>query len=198
MIRRLFSKPEEEEQHYKRKHIKKVHKYIKKMSKRGHSSDSIYEALNKAGFPKDFIQLVMKEADLFFAPKPKDIKINRLETKQAKKKTIKEIKRGEIMSKGINQEQARHLLRDVEPEKSFWLNCGPILRNLEGFSGVLENLDDERFGYHVNAEKNDFAKWIEEVVEDKKLAKEILKTKTRASMLKAVRSRISLLKKAAV
>ena len=52
----------------------------------------------------------------------------------------------------------------------------------------------EQFLHHVNRQKNDFAKWISEVVGDAILAQRIRVLKTREAMAKAVQQRINALK----
>lgn len=101
------------------------------------------------------------------------------------------------MAKKINPEQAGHFLRDVAPENCFWINYGAILKNLGELSGELKTMDQRSFRYHVNKKKNDFAKWIDEIVQDKTLVKELSKVKTQQSFLKKLDARIRYLKKIA-
>ena len=49
---------------------------------------------------------------------------------------------------------------------------------------------DEQFKYHVNKEKNDFWNWVRNIIEDKKLARDIEKVKTKKTMIKKIKSRI--------
>jgi len=131
--------------------------------------------------------------------KPRNLTIKSKKSAITLKKSKQKVKRrGERMAKGVGQEQARHFLRDVVPEKNFWINSGPIVRNLEGLLGVLENLEDDKFSYHVNKDKNDFAVWIREVVEDNTLAKTAANAKTKNAMSKVLKERIDKLKRAAV
>jgi len=78
----------------------------------------------------------------------------------------------------------------ASPEICFWVNSGPILRSLTDLVEALKTMSDEQYSYHVNGDKNDFSKWVEDVIEDKTLAKALMKYKTRAGTLKAVSARL--------
>lgn len=72
------------------------------------------------------------------------------------------------------------------PHKSFWVNNGPILKNIGELPAVLRRMSDKTFLHHVNKEKNDFAKWIREVFGDKNLADAITKAKNKDNMIRAI------------
>lgn len=76
------------------------------------------------------------------------------------------------------------------PEICFWVNSGPVLRSLPDLALALKTMSDEQYSYHVNENKNDFSRWIEDVLEDKTLAKTLMKYKTRTGTLKAVSARL--------
>lgn len=48
----------------------------------------------------------------------------------------------------------------------FWTRDGRILQNLQDLHLAFGSMDDEIFLHHANTEKNDFADWIEHVLED--------------------------------
>ncbi len=89
---------------------------------------------------------------------------------------------------------AKKILSAVQPDKAFWVNNGPILKSLDEFAKALKNLKPEQFLHHVNKQKNDFAKWISDVVGDAILAQRIRALKTKEAMAKAVQQRINSLK----
>jgi hypothetical protein len=63
------------------------------------------------------------------------------------------------------------LLHDVDENwKAFWFNHGVVVKNLRELSAALDDMNAEEFAYHVNAEKNDVAEWVEHVVGDTTLA----------------------------
>ncbi len=90
---------------------------------------------------------------------------------------------------------AKKILSAVQPDKAFWVNNGPILKSLWEFAASVGKLKPEQFLHHVNRQKNDFAKWIREVIGDNTLAQRIRILKTKEAMAKAVQQRIDSLKK---
>lgn len=90
--------------------------------------------------------------------------------------------------------EAKKIVSDVLPEKSFWVNNGPVLKNLHELAAALKKLKPQQFTHHVNKERNDFAKWIEDVFGDRILAQRVRALKTKESAARAVLQRISALK----
>ncbi|MBI2541690.1 hypothetical protein HYV80_03200 [Candidatus Woesearchaeota archaeon] len=95
------------------------------------------------------------------------------------------------------KDEARKYLSDTSPEQSFWVNNGPILKNLEELADALPNIGEDTFKHHVSSEKNDFSSWIKEVIGDQKLANDLLSSKSKESAVKKLRNRLSSLKKKA-
>jgi hypothetical protein len=54
-------------------------------------------------------------------------------------------------------------------------------------------MSDETFRYHLAGGRNDFSKWIREVVRDDKLARDLSKAGSRIQASEAVADRISFL-----
>ena len=77
-------------------------------------------------------------------------------------------------------------LVNASSETSFWTRDGRILFNLRDLRDALKTISKESFIYHVNKEKNDFSKWIEDVLLDSRLAKALKKVKTRRAFLKKI------------
>lgn len=90
---------------------------------------------------------------------------------------------------------AKKILSAVQPDRAFWVNNGPIIKSLEEFAASVGKLKPEQFMHHVNRQKNDFARWISEVVGDSILAQRIRVLKTGEAMAKAARQRMDALKK---
>ena len=88
-------------------------------------------------------------------------------------------------------------MSDSSPEQSFWVNNGPVLRNLDELAGFLPKMDNDAYSHHANKDKNDFSKWVNDIIGDKKLANELLSSKSRDSMAKKLSSRLAMLKKKA-
>lgn len=64
------------------------------------------------------------------------------------------------------------VLHDCPPEEAFWTCHGTIIRNIYELANTVRALNEFAFKYHVNTDhnKNDFAKWIAEVLKDQTLA----------------------------
>jgi hypothetical protein len=78
----------------------------------------------------------------------------------------------------------------MEESHYFYVCDGEVLKNISDLTGSLQhNMSDEVFKYHCNAEKNDFAKWINDVIGDKRLSKSISKVKTKTGMLRKIKKK---------
>jgi hypothetical protein len=93
----------------------------------------------------------------------------------------------------ISKEEAKRRLGDVPDDKRFWCHDGRNVKNLRELRKALIDVSDETFHYHSGGERNDFSKWVREVVGDDKLAGDLGKTKSRIQASKAVAARISFL-----
>ena len=97
----------------------------------------------------------------------------------------------------VSKDEARKYLCDAAPEQCFWVNNGPVLKNLDELASALPEMNNESFHHHVNNEKNDFSSWINDVIGDKKLANDLMSSKNRESAVKKIRNRLNTLKKIA-
>ncbi|MEK6984738.1 MAG: DUF5752 family protein [Nanoarchaeota archaeon] len=97
----------------------------------------------------------------------------------------------------VTKEEAKRYLCDSAPEQCFWVNNGPVLKNLSELAGYLPEMNEDAFRHHVNSDRNDFSNWIRDVVGDQKLADELSKSRNKDSASKKLRSRLSSLKKKA-
>lgn len=70
-------------------------------------------------------------------------------------------------------EKEVNFFSDVDGSKYFYVVNGDILKNISDLIEFLNSSDYDTFSYHVNAHKNDFAIWIENVFNDHLLAEEI-------------------------
>jgi hypothetical protein len=78
------------------------------------------------------------------------------------------------------------------PEKRFWVNYGPILKDLHELGDALaHSISDAQFAYHVSAGRNDFANWVEAVLHDVACAKALQRAKTRVAALRAVKTHLT-------
>ena len=64
-------------------------------------------------------------------------------------------------------------------EKYFYLSNGKVIKSIEEFALMLDEMNDEVYYSHVSDSKNDFANWVEGVFKDKEVANLIRETKDR-------------------
>ncbi|MFA6096652.1 MAG: hypothetical protein WC788_03435 [Candidatus Paceibacterota bacterium] len=78
----------------------------------------------------------------------------------------------------------------VDGDLCFWINNGPALRNMKDLSDALKNISEESYAYHVNSEKNDFANWALNALQDETLSLKLSKSKNVKAAIKAVDDRL--------
>jgi len=93
----------------------------------------------------------------------------------------------------VTRQDAEKLLADVPEDRAFWCSDGRVFKNIRDLSDGLVNMSDETFNYHSNDEKRDFSNWLNDVVEDEKLAKDLSNSITRREAAKRVNDRVTLL-----
>ena len=99
------------------------------------------------------------------------------------------------MAKTLTTE-AMQFLADVPAEYVFWCEDGRVLRNLKDLADALATMSDETFAHHANTEKNDFSRWVRDIIKDEWLARSLEKTTTsRMESAKKVANRIAILAK---
>jgi hypothetical protein len=81
-------------------------------------------------------------------------------------------------------------LADCSPEVVFWVCNGTMMRNLHELAKTVEGLDDNTFKYHVNQERNDFARWVEDIFADTTLANKLRKAKKQKTFAQTVNRRL--------
>ena len=89
---------------------------------------------------------------------------------------------------------ARERLSDVPQEKRFWCSDGRGLKNLPELQAALESMSESTFSYHSNETKSDFSNWVNDVIGDDKLSRDLQKSKTQVQAAKAVAGRRAWLK----
>ena len=78
---------------------------------------------------------------------------------------------------------------EIDPSKNFWLSDGRVLKSLSELADALETSDISVWNYHVTADKNDFANWVENVFGDKPLGKAIRAAKSPKIAVKKIRAK---------
>lgn len=76
---------------------------------------------------------------------------------------------------------------------SFWFYNGNIVRNIYELADTIEVLEEKDFVYHVNEDhqKNDFARWISEVLGDANLAANLWNELDKKKYVKKIRKKIA-------
>lgn len=95
----------------------------------------------------------------------------------------------------VKKEDASKYLNDVPPDKCFWVNNGPVLKNLYELQDALKSISEDTYTHHANKDKNDFSRWVEEVIGDAKLAKELMTARNMESAFKKITARVETLKR---
>ena len=85
-------------------------------------------------------------------------------------------------------------LANVPEDKVFGCHDGRAMKNLEELSAGLQQMSEETFRYHVTSDKNDFSKWIKDVIGDYELSTELQNFSTKDQAAKVVADRIAWLK----
>jgi hypothetical protein len=110
-------------------------------------------------------------------------------------KIEKKIEKGAAQATVLAKEVTRSWLADVPADKVFWCHDGRVLKNLEELSAALREMSDETFAHHVTSDKNDFSKWVQEVIEDQELSIRLRNASSRSQAYEAVANRLSRLKR---
>ncbi|MFW6220420.1 MAG: hypothetical protein ACOC3X_01980 [Nanoarchaeota archaeon] len=73
----------------------------------------------------------------------------------------------------LSFKNAQKLFKKLPKNLRFLLINGREINNLMELYHELNNMDETTFNYHVNEHKNDFKKWINDVLNEKEIAKEL-------------------------
>jgi hypothetical protein len=100
------------------------------------------------------------------------------------------------MGKEVNmairkKEDAQRVLRHVPDVKRFYCHDGEILNNLYELKTALGKMHNTTYKHHVTEEKNDFARWVREVLGDEKLAHDLTNCQHQKEAAQAVAERIT-------
>jgi len=99
------------------------------------------------------------------------------------------------MKRLIKPSEARRALSRVPESVSFWLCTNKKLFSLKELAVALKDINDDVFRYHVNRDKNDFENWIRDIIQDKELAREISRIKTKETLNRKILERVEMLSK---
>jgi hypothetical protein len=114
------------------------------------------------------------------APKKKIVK------KTVKKATVKKAAPKKTAKKAVKKEANFKAMVCAFDGECFWSRDGRILENLADLKLAFGSMDDEIFLHHVEGGKNDFADWVENVLQDPDCAQDLRKTKKRTQAEKVI------------
>lgn len=98
-------------------------------------------------------------------------------------------KNGDRALRVLTKAVRKSWLADVSADKAFWCHDGRVMKNLEELSVALRDMSEETFRYHVTADRNDFSKWVEDVIGDNELSAGLKNSSTRSQAGKLVAGR---------
>ena len=76
-----------------------------------------------------------------------------------------------------------HFAPTIRPEKYFYLMNGQAAKSLDSLCNILRDISDSVFNHHVNHERNDFARWVEDVFDEYELAAKMRESTTRGEVV---------------
>ena len=88
-------------------------------------------------------------------------------------------------------QKPKRILVVAPNDQCFWLESGPMIKDLNELKHALETMSDDQFAHHVNSERNDFANWVHNVLDDTELSGKLKRCKTRLSTLRSVSAHIA-------
>lgn len=97
--------------------------------------------------------------------------------KKAVKKTAKKATKKTTKKTTTKASKKVKALVCAPDDKCFWTTDGQVLQNLEELKFAFGSMDDEVFMHHVGKEKNDFADWVEQVLQDAECAAALRKAR---------------------
>ncbi|MBU0666652.1 MAG: hypothetical protein ABIC91_06255 [Nanoarchaeota archaeon] len=75
----------------------------------------------------------------------------------------------------------------IPEHEHFYFVHGKKAETIIDFKNAIKDMSDKEFKHHVNKQKNDFAKWILEVLKEESLAKAISYCHSKEDVLKAIK-----------
>ena len=167
----------------KKKIIKKPVKKIKKATK-AKTKAIVKKVVEKT--QKATKTVVKKTVKKLLKKKVKKTRLKLSTKKVVKKEKItkkKAIKKGTVSSR---KRSSKKVIVTVVEEKYFWVNNGPVLKDLRDLYNALKTINKDQFIYHARGDNNDFALWVEYVLLDKECAKVLIKAKTQKAAVKKI------------
>lgn len=142
----------------------------------GHVIRSLRDTVSYRSMPTSKTKKVAKKATKKTTSKAVKKTAKKTAKKVAKKKTTKATSK-KAATKTTSKKPALRALVCATEGECFWTTDGRILENLDQLQLAFGSMDDEVFLHHVSKEKNDFADWVESVLQDPECATLLRKAK---------------------
>jgi hypothetical protein len=133
---------------------------------------------------KNVIKKVIAKKPVVKKPVVKKSAVKKVAKKPAKKITTKTVKKAP-QKKATEKDRFRALVC-APGEQCFWTTDGKVMQDLDQLQMAFGTMGDEVFLHHVTKEKNDFADWVEAVLDDAECAKALRRAKKASSARTAV------------
>jgi len=89
----------------------------------------------------------------------------------------------------FRQVKINHILEQEAPKEHYFkLRNGQELKSLNDLRKALEYITDQEFSHHVNQEKNDFATWVKEVLQNQELYEKIKEVKSKEELQEVLKN----------
>ena len=88
-------------------------------------------------------------------------------------------------------QKPKRILVVAQNDQCFWLNGGSMIKDLNELKHALETMSNDQFSHHVDSERNDFANWVHNVLDDTELSGKLKRCKTRISTLRSVSAHLT-------
>jgi hypothetical protein len=105
--------------------------------------------------------------------------------KVAKKVPAKKATTKKVTTKKTNAKSTKKVLVCADEGECFWTTDGQILRDLNELQQALAAMEESVFKHHVRPDGNDFANWVEHVLDDAVCAADLRKA-TKSSQARTV------------
>jgi hypothetical protein len=98
---------------------------------------------------------------------------------EQKKKVVRKKKTTAAAQSAAQEEKSEKYLTNVPEEFCFLCHDGQVFRNIHELIDGFDRMSDDIFAYHCNENKNDFWRWVVDVIQDEKLAEDLKNAKSR-------------------
>ncbi len=91
-----------------------------------------------------------------------------------------------INTLSTNELEEHYNLPQAVGDQQFFLHKGAQLHDMLELKKAFETMSQEQYDFHVTKDKNDFAAWVEFVLQDKQCARALRKARTIKTSIRAI------------